>query len=191
MSGAKIGYLMRPGRVTDRVEVAGMIRARAAWMREAGHRRWAGWDRNADELAAQLGDPRWPTWVLCDPAEGIVGLTTAADDTPLLGWSERERAEGAVFLQSTVTDPHCSGRGLGVLIAYWALDHAARQGRRWVRRGVLTAGDDNRGLLRYYRWQGWRVVRASRHPRRPEVTVWSLQRPAEHQPELDRLVRRQ
>lgn len=88
-----------------------MIRARAAWMREVGHRQWAEWDRNADELAAQVGDPRWPTWVLCDPADGIVGPNAAAHDAPLLGWSEQKRAEDTVFLQSTVTDPCCSGTG--------------------------------------------------------------------------------
>ncbi|GAA1315669.1 hypothetical protein [Saccharothrix xinjiangensis] len=184
-------YLIRQGRTADRDEVADMIRARAAWMRDRGYRRWTGWDRNAEELAVQLGDPRWPTWVLCDAEDGTVGITTAAQDTPLLGWSEHERAESAVFLQSTVTDPRHAGRGLGILIAFWALDHAARQGRDWVRRGVLTIGEDNRGLLRYYRSQGWRVVRAGAHPRRREVTVWSLQRPAERQPNLDGVVIRQ
>jgi hypothetical protein len=72
-----------------------------------------------------------------------------------------------------------------MVIAFWALDHAARQGHRWVRRGVLT--DDNganRGLIRYYRKQGWRVVRSITHPHRADITVWSLARPTELQPHL-------
>ncbi|XVS67852.1 hypothetical protein ACQPYE_17950 [Actinosynnema sp. CA-299493] len=125
-----------------------------------------------------------------DIDNGIVGITTAAHDTSLMGWSEHERTWSAMCLQSTVTDPRYSGLGLGILIAFWALDHAARQGYKWVRQGVLTVGEDNRGLLRYYRRQGWRVVRAGAHPRRREVTVWSLQRPAQRQPGLDGVVSR-
>lgn len=102
---------------------------------------------------------------------------------PGLGWTEQEQAEPAVFLQSTVTDP--AHPGLGMLIAFWALDHAARQGEHWVRRGVLTDGDGgNLGLVRYYHRQGWRVVRAIRHPRKDGITVWSMSRPAERQPWL-------
>jgi hypothetical protein len=70
-------------------------------------------------------------------------------------------------------------------IAFWALDHAARRGDVWVRRGVLTDGDGgNLGLVRYYRRQGWRVVHAIAHPRKTGITVWSLARPAEQQPWL-------
>jgi GNAT superfamily N-acetyltransferase len=97
------------------------------------------------------------------------------DRHPRLAWTEQEQAEPAVFLQSTVTHPDLAGQGIGVIIAFWALDHAARHGRRWVRRGVLTLGPANRGLVRYYRWQGWRAVRArlagGRHLRPPR---WKL-----------------
>lgn len=185
---ATSAYLIRPGRAVDRPEVAKMIRARATWMRDSGYGRWVGWERNADELASQVGDDEWPTWVLCDSANGIVGVTTASHETPLTGWSEDEREQRAVFLQSTVTDPHFTGQGLGVLIAFCALDYAAEDGHDWVRRGVLTVGKDNLGLVSYYRRQGWRVVRAVPHPRRRDVTVWSLQRPAERQPGLSELV---
>lgn len=176
-------YIIRPGKVADRDEVAAMIRARAGWMREHDHGRWASWDRDADVLADQLGEVDWPTWVVT-AEDRLVGITTATFETPFLGWTEQEQSEPAVFLQSTVTHPHHAGEGLGIMIAFWALDHAAQNGRQWVRRGVLTIGQDNLGLVRYYRSQGWRVVRALPHPRRSEVTVWSLQRPAERQPDL-------
>lgn len=163
-----------------------MIRARARWMREHGHGRWVGWDRDARVLADQLGEPNWPTWVVTG-ANRIVGVTTATFETPYLGWTEQEQAEPAVFLQSTVTHPQFAGTGLGIVIAFWALDHAARYGRLWVRRGVLTIDRDNLGLVGYYRSQGWRVTRAVPHPRRAAITVWSLQRPAAHQEEFARL----
>ncbi|GAA3857020.1 hypothetical protein GCM10022243_22950 [Saccharothrix violaceirubra] len=187
-SGVTTRYLMRPGRAADRPQIANLVRARAAWMRDVGFGRWVGWDRNADELASQAGSGRWPTWVLCSGDRDVLGVTTAAVDTPDLGWGAEERAESAIFLQSTATDPRFARRGLGMIIAFWALDQAAREGRAWVRRGVLTIGRDNRGLVRYYRTQGWRIVRAVPHPRKHGVTVWSLQRPAERQPELGEFV---
>jgi hypothetical protein len=176
-------YTIRPGGTADRDEVADMIRARAEWMRKHGHGRWATWARDAGVLADQLGEPDWPTWVVT-ASQRIVGITTATFETPFLGWTEQEQTEQAVFLQSTVTHPQLAGNSLGVMIAFWALDHAARHGMQWVRRGVLTIGRDNMGLVHYYRSQGWRVARAVVHPRRSDVTVWSLQRPATRQPDL-------
>jgi hypothetical protein len=173
---------MRPGRASDRDQVQAMIRERAGWMREHGQQRWTTWDRGAQALADQVGDPAWPTWVLVTNSDEILGVTTAGRETPHLGWTEQEQDERALFLQGTVTHPRHAGHGLGIVIAFWALDYAAREGMQWVRRGVLTVGDANRGLVRYYRQQGWRVARALPHPRKPGVTVWSLQRIAARQP---------
>jgi len=180
-------FEIRPGEEADRPAAAEMIRSRAAWMRQRGLR-WASWDRRADQLAGQIGTGRWPVFVLTRNDQ-VVGMTTATSTLPHLGWTEDEVTEPSVFLQTTVTDPSFAGAGLGVLIAYWALDYAAINGKRWTRRGVLTVGKDNHGLVRYYELQGWRVVRAVPHPRKPGVVVWSLQRPAAPQPELRELVR--
>ena len=178
---------MRLGREADRPAAAEMIRSRAVWMRDHGQR-WKSWYERADLLADQIGTGRWPVFVLTKDHR-LVGMTTATFTLPHLGWAEDEIAEPSVFLQTTVTDPSFAGANLGVMIAYWALDYAATNGKRWTRRGVLTIGEDNLGLVRYYRWQGWRVVRAVPHPRKTGVTVWSLQRLAAPQPELRELVR--
>lgn len=177
-------YLIRRAAAADRDAIAALIRARAAWMRANGVLRWRGWESSADDLAEQAGEPGWPVWVLVE--DGTIAAVTTTGETPELGWTDQERAEPATFLQSTVTDPAQAGRGLGMAVAFWALDHAARRGDRWVRRGVLTDDEGgNLGLIRYYRRQGWRVVRTLRHPRKPDgIRVWSLARPAERQPDL-------
>lgn len=181
-------YVVRQGVASDRDDVVHLVRSRAEFMRSRGQGRWATWDRLAGTLGDQVRDPEVPTWVMVNREGRLVGLTTASLVTPSLGWTEEERRESAVFLQSTVTDPAFAGQGLGILLAFWALDYAARQRQQWVRRGVLTVGRDNRGLIRYYRLQGWRVTRAVPHPSKEGVTVWSLQRPAEPQDELGHLV---
>jgi hypothetical protein len=158
-------------------------------MRDRNQPSWVGWDRNADVLAAQCAEDDWPTWVVRTERGDVVGVTTTSFVTPFLGWTEREQAEPALFLQSTVTHPRLAGTGLGTAIAFWALDQGARNGRAWVRRGVLTRDRQNLGLVRHYRSQGWRVARAVVHPRRCDVTVWSLQRPTERQDRLASLIR--
>ncbi|SHF85033.1 hypothetical protein [Streptoalloteichus hindustanus] len=182
-------YAMRPAVPADRDDVVAMVRARAEWMRVHGHGRWVSWHGMADVLGGQIGNG-WPVWVLT-AGRSVLGCTTATEETPELGWTEQERTEPALWLQSTATFPNHDGRHpVGTLIAFWALDRAARLGAAWVRRGVLTNGaGDNVGLVRYYRWQGWRVVRACRHPRKEGVMVWSLARPAEPQPELSGILR--
>lgn len=170
-------FEMRFGTEADRPAAAEMVRSRAAWMRERGMR-WGSWDRDADVLAEQIGDPEWPVFVLTKDDQ-IVGMTTATFDLPDLGWHEDEMSEPSVFLQSTVTDPSFSGVHLGMMIAYWALDYAAANGRWWTRRGVLSIGQDNIGLVHYYRLQGWRVARAIRGVQRsPSGHCSALPRPS-------------
>jgi GNAT superfamily N-acetyltransferase len=185
----RTAYSVRQGDVGDTNEVERLVRARANYMRLCGQGGWASWTSMATDLGKQVADPAWPTWVLVKDGGQIVGITTATFTTPSLGWAEHEQAESAVFLQSTVTHPDFAGEGLGILLAFWALDYAAEHGRQWVRRGVLTIGQDNHGLLGYYRFQGWRVTRSVPHARKHGVTVWSLQRPAEAQPDLVDMLR--
>jgi hypothetical protein len=82
------------------------------------------------------------------------------------------------FLATTVTDPAFAGPGLGCLIAWWALDHAAHRNMAWVRRGTGPYP----GLVHYYTHvQGWHLIRAVE---RDGVTAYALARRAERQPGL-------
>jgi len=140
---------MRPADADDRPAVAELFRARSVWMRNRGLEGWQGWGASAEELAVQAGDPDsakvGPVWVLTHD-DGIVGVTTLYEQTPLWGWTDAERAEPAIFLATTCTDPAFAGKRLGCLIAWWALGHASERGFAWVRRGC---GYEQ--LMRYYR----------------------------------------
>lgn len=181
-------FVIRPAVAADREAVVALVQARARWMRARGHQGWPSWMLVAESLGDQAAAPGRPVWVLATPDGTLAGVTTAEAVTPPLAWSADERAESALILHSTVTHPDRAGQGTGTLVAFWALDHAFRHGRVWVRRNVLTSGATDRGLLRYYRSQGWRVVRAVPHPHRPDALVWSLQRPAQPQPDLASVV---
>lgn len=164
---------MRRADKDDVDAIAAMIRARSAWMRDRGQ---PAWEDAADDLAGQAADPDVPVWVLTGGGEAI-GCTTLLDQSPAWFWTEAERAEPALFMVSTVTDPRFAGQQLGCQLAWWVLDHAARTGRVWVRRGTFVPE-----LVAYYRdVQGWQVVR---QVERDGHTVVGLTRRAAHVPDL-------
>lgn len=145
-------FTMRRATTTDRAAVERMMLARTRWMREAGLQDADAWEQAAPELAAQACQVPGRAWVLLD-GDRVAGCTSAYDETPPLGWTESERAESALFLATTVTDPAYRHLRPGRVIALWMLDHAARTGIAWVRRGTT---EDR--LLRYYRdVQGWEL----------------------------------
>jgi hypothetical protein len=69
------------------------------------------------------------------------------------GWTPDETAEPAYYLNTTVTDPAFRALRPGTLMAWWAVDRAARHGRAWVRRDCLWPG-----LVRYYQRQGFTLL---------------------------------
>ncbi|MBV9013448.1 MAG: hypothetical protein JO272_15655 [Pseudonocardiales bacterium] len=87
-----------------------------------------------------------------------------------------ELAEPAYYLYTSVTDPAYQPIRPGTLMAWWAVDKAARDGRDWVRRGCLFPG-----LVRYYRRQGFTLVH---EVQRTHHRVYLMGRRAEVLPEL-------
>ncbi|WP_344572655.1 GNAT family N-acetyltransferase [Winogradskya humida] len=146
---------MRPAGRDDVPAIAALIRARSVWMREHDQ---PDWEEVADDLAGQAAHPDIPVWVLTGGDE-VIGCTTLLTESPEWLWTAAERAEPALFMTGTVTDPRFARQQLGCRLAWWVLDHAARTGRTWVRRGTFVPD-----LVRYYRdVQGWHVVREREH----------------------------
>ncbi|MGW2447867.1 GNAT family N-acetyltransferase [Streptomyces sp. NPDC001675] len=128
-------------------------------MRERGFEDWDGWSSSAPLIAARAARAHSPAWVL-EHAQGAVVGCTALSDRPLdEGWNSTERAEPALYLNTTVTHPDWRRHHPGSLLAAWALRQAAATGKEWVRRGCTSEG-----LLRYYRdGQGFGLVRTVRN----------------------------
>lgn len=117
-------FTMRPATTADTPGVAAMIRARCDWQEAHG---WESWRDLVDDLAGQAGDGT--VWVLVD-GERIVGCTTVMTQAPPKDWTPEEAAEESLYLFTTVTDPAYRKHKPGTLIALWAVDRAARQGRQ-------------------------------------------------------------
>jgi GNAT superfamily N-acetyltransferase len=167
---------MRPATGADIPAVATMIRARSGWLEERGLPTWRD---NADELAAQAENTDGSMWVLADGDNRIVGCTTVQEVTPPWGWTPEELIEPAYYLYTSVTDPAYQRLKPGTLMAWWAVDRAARDGKSWVRRGCMLPG-----LVRYYECQGFILYHQVERTRN---TVYLMGRRAARIAELSRM----
>ncbi|WP_028648337.1 GNAT family N-acetyltransferase [Nocardiopsis sp. CNT312] len=141
-------FTVRPATGADTAGVVSMIAARCDWMERRGLESWR---ENVDDLAGQAASGSM--WVL--QAQGrIVGCATVMTQPPPKDWTAEEAAEPSLYLFTTVTDPAYREAGPGTLIALWAVDRAARQGRKWVRRGCFFPE-----LVAYYETQGFVLVK--------------------------------
>ena len=159
---------MRLARSSDKVAVARVVGARCDWMEARGFPSWRG---AVDDLVAQCDNPEGDVWVLDDEAAGVIGQTVVQEQGPPFGWTDAERAEPALYLSGSVTDPAAKAPRPGSLIAWWAVDLAARQGVPWVRRHAQVAQ-----VAAYDQAQGFELVREEQ---RTHARLWMLARKAE------------
>jgi hypothetical protein len=164
---------IRPATAADIPAVTAMLLARCVWLEERG---LPSWRDNAEMVAAQAENPHGQMWVLADGDGRIAGCTTIQDETPPWGWTPEELAEPAHYLYTSITDPAYQAHRPGTVLAWWAVDRAARMGRHWVRRGCTHPG-----LVRYYESQGFTLYH---QVQRTTVTVYLLGRRATPIPEL-------
>jgi hypothetical protein len=142
-------FTIRPARPQDEQEVVRIVLARSRWLEERG---MPSWRDSAEKVAALTSNADESMWVL--EADGRpVGCTTVTDSTPPMAWTPEELAQPALYLYTTVTDPALREGKPGALIALWAVDRAAREGRKWVRRGCRFEG-----LAAYYQRQGFTLL---------------------------------
>ncbi|GGZ25808.1 hypothetical protein GCM10010387_19230 [Streptomyces inusitatus] len=151
-------FSIRPARPDDVQSVTGIVLARSAWLEEHG---MPSWRADAEKLAALTASPDGSMFIL--EADGrAIGCTTVTDTTPPMAWTAEELAQPSLYLYSTVTDPALREAKPGALIALWAVDRAAREGRQWVRRGCRFPS-----LVSYYQRQGFTLIHEMRKTHGP------------------------
>ncbi|MGK5547144.1 GNAT family N-acetyltransferase [Streptomyces sp. URMC 127] len=160
---------MRPATAADIPAVETMILARSAWLEDRG---LPSWRKSAADLAGQSANPGGDVWVLADDDAGrIIGFIAVQDQTPPWGWTDRELAEPAHYLYSSVTDPAYRQYKPGTAMGLWAVDRAAAVGKTWVRRGCNFSE-----LVAYNESQGFKLVH---EVRRTNSRVYLMARNAE------------
>ena len=159
---------MRLARPSDKTAVARVVSARCDWMEARG---LPSWRSAAGDLVAQCDNPEGDVWVLDDEDAGVVGQTVVQEQGPPFGWTAAERAEPALYLSGSVTDPAAKAQQPGSLIAWWAVDLAARQGVPLVRRHAQVPQ-----VAAYDQAQGFELVREEQ---RTHARLYMLARKAE------------
>lgn len=148
---------MRLATRRDRSAVREMIVARCNWL-EA--RCLPSWRPSLDDLVSQCDNPCGDVWLLELDGSRVVGRTTLQEHAPPWGWTDREKAEHALYLTTSLTHPEFRAMRPGTLMAWWAVDRAAAVETAWVRRDCLVPE-----LARYYLTQGYDLVREAEHGR--------------------------
>ncbi|MFI1868840.1 GNAT family N-acetyltransferase [Streptomyces jumonjinensis] len=151
-------FAMRPARSDDADAVVRIVLARSAWLEERG---LPSWRDSAEKLAALTSNEDGSMFVLATDGHPV-GCTTVTTTTPPMAWTTEELAEPSLYLYGTVTDPALRKTKPGTLIARWAIDRAAREGREWVRRGCRFPG-----LVAYYQRQGFALIHEMRKTNGP------------------------
>lgn len=130
-------------------------------MRLAGDQGLASWRGAKDELVASCDNSEKDVWVLDDEAAGVIGQTTVQEVGPPFGWADAERALRP-----------------GSLMAWWAVDLAARKGVDWVRRHAqvpqVAAYDQTQGfdLIREEQRTHARLYMLARKAERLDLSPW-------------------
>jgi len=158
---------MRLARLSDKTGVARVVDARCDWLEARGLPSWRG---AKDDLVTQCDNPEGDVWVLDDEASGVIGQTVLQRQGPPFGWTEAERAEPALYLSGSITDPAAKPVRPGSLMAWWAVDLAAREGVPWVRRHAQVSQ-----VAAYDQAQGFSLVREEQ---RTHARLWMLARKA-------------
>ncbi|MFE7313843.1 GNAT family N-acetyltransferase [Streptomyces sp. NPDC057555] len=144
---------MRLATADDTPAVESMILARSNWLEE---RSLPSWRESAAELARQAENPDGDMWVLADGGQ-IIGCTTVQEHTPPWGWTKEELTEPAHYLYTSVTDPAHRQKTPGTVMALWAVDRAAQEGKTWVRRGChypdLVTYNETQGFALFHEVQ--------------------------------------
>lgn len=139
------------------------------WLRKAGIQQWVPqhreYSRRVMAEAVQLGN----AWVVESPNGDIVATVTL-NGADLDFWGVDDDPDSALYVSKLITARSSSGRDLGAAILNWAGDKAAESGRQFLR---LDCRRDNDGLHRYYRAQGFRLVRIMNTPRNPNRKTFS------------------
>ena len=147
--------VMRPASTADRQGVRAVIAARCDWLEANG---MPSWRPSLDDLVAQTDNPCGDVWLLADGSRVIGRTTLQGDVPPPWGWTDAERAEHALYLTTSVTDPEFRAVRPGTLMALWAVDQAAQAGASWVRRDCAFSE-----LAKYYQTQGYDLVREAEY----------------------------
>jgi len=159
---------MRLAQPSDKTGVARVVDARCDWLEARGLPSWRG---ARDDLVAQCDNAEGDAWVLDDEVAGVIGQTVVQRQGPPFGWTDAERADPALYLSGSITDPAAKAVRPGSLMAWWAVDLAARQGVPWVRRHAQVPQ-----VAAYDQAQGFDLVREEQ---RTHARLWMLARKAE------------
>ena len=112
------------------------------------HKTWLGFDREL--VDTEIAEGR--LWKIVED-DRVACIFSVAYADPII-WGEHSH-ESAMYIHRIVTNPEFRGRGYVRAITEWAIDHANRNGLRFVR---MDTWGDNQKLIDYYQSCGFKFL---------------------------------
>lgn len=153
--------LIRPGRPDEIAIAESLLGEASAWLASRGIDQWQ-YPPHRDRITAAM--ERGACFLAFDDGEPFATLQVDDFADPEF-WTADDEPAAALYVDRMVVSRSTAGGDVGSKLLDWAADHAAAQGKKWLR---LDAWKDNDGLHRYYK--GRRLhPRARRGPSAPEA----------------------
>lgn len=139
------------------VTVVRLRRNAQQWLATTGTDQWANdWPDTETMLAGFTRRLRnGETWFAADDDGRVLGAVVLNHETDPGLWTEDEQTS-ALFIHRLTVDRAATGKGVGAALLNFANDRARSEGKSWLR---LDAWTTNTALHRYYKRQGFRLVR--------------------------------
>lgn len=151
--------IVRAARPDESAAVETLLLDASGWLASRGIDQWRGSPRREKILAAIARGECF----LAQTDGAIVGTITIDDLADSDFWSDDDLPTTALYVHRLAVARSAAGRGLGGMLLDWAATRARETGKPWLR---LDAWKTNLALHRYYRSQGFALLRVVDLPHR-------------------------
>ncbi|MFJ6705742.1 MULTISPECIES: GNAT family N-acetyltransferase [unclassified Streptomyces] len=151
--------LIRPGRLDELGTVEALLREASAWLASRNIDQWQ-YPPHRDRITVAL--ERGVCFLAFQYGEPIATIQVDDFADPEF-WTPDDKPDTALYVHRMAVRRETAGVGVGGMLLDWASEHAAAQGKQWLR---LDAWKDNKGLHRFYKGAGFTLLRIVDLPHR-------------------------
>ncbi|MGW0432575.1 GNAT family N-acetyltransferase [Micromonospora sp. NPDC003197] len=153
------GLIFRAAKPDESGVVEALLTDASGWLASRGINQWREPPRRAKILAAIARGECF----LAQTDGVVVGTITIDDLADSDFWTDDDLPAAALYVHRMAVVRTAAGRGLGGIMLDWAAARARETGKSWLR---LDAWKTNLALHRYYRGQGFALLRVVDLPHR-------------------------
>ncbi|WP_409236723.1 GNAT family N-acetyltransferase [Streptomyces sp. PA5.6] len=150
---------IRAGRPDELGIVEALLREASAWLASRGIDQWQ-YPPHRDRITEAL--KRGVCYLAFEGGKPVATIQLDDFADPEF-WTLDDQPDTALYVHRMAVTRETAGIGVGGMLLDWASERAGAQGKRWLR---LDAWKDNPGLHRFYKGEGFALLRIVDLPHR-------------------------